>query len=139
MPLEGYLSGPLLEKIADLLTQGVGYLEKFVRDDQSLRVSQAANAPLAQGFQQGTIIDTALTVFTDAQGTRAYSFLIVLLEDTAGACRYTVDATQPTNTRGHKAPAGGTVIEIPGAQNIKNFKIIAEAGASAAFTMQGFI
>lgn len=134
------LWGPYLEEIKTAIVDASKYLLLFVRYDRALRLEQAENSPLADGFQQGTIIATALTRFDAAtSGVRKYSYIEVLIEDTAGSCRYTVDASEPTAAgRGHKVPAGGSTITIPGAENVKNFKIIAETGQTAEFTMQGF-
>jgi hypothetical protein len=36
-------------------------------------------------------------------------------------------------------PAGGATLTIPGSENVKNFKIIAETGNTAALSFQGFL
>lgn len=137
----GIISGGFLEAVVSRLEAVVEALKLFVENDYQLRQTQSENSPLASGFQQGTIVDTAVTTFDAAQsGTRKFSYVEVLVETTAGACRYTLDASAPTAAgRGHQIPAGGGNLTIPGAENVKNFKIICETGATAAFTMQGFL
>jgi len=142
----GILSGNFLENTLKGLQEVTESLRLFVENDLKLRRTQADNSPLAIGFQQGTaaaatqITDAAITRFDAAQtGTQKFSYIEVLIEDTAGACRYTLDASSPSAAgRGHKVPAGGANLTIPGSENVKNFKIIAETGAVAPFTMQGF-
>lgn len=143
----GVISGGFLENTLKALQEVVQSLRLFVENDFELRKTQAENSPLASGFQQGTaaagtqITDAAITVFDAAQtGVRRFSYIEVLIEDTAGACRYTLDGSNPTAAgRGHRVPAGGANLTIPGAENVKNFKIIGETGAVAPFTMQGFL
>lgn len=143
----GILSGNFLENTLQGLRDVVEALRLFVENDYKLRQTQAQNSPLAAGFQQGTaaagtqITDAVITRFEAAQsGTQKFSYIEVLIEDTAGACRYTLDASTPTAAgRGHKVPAGGSTLTIPGAENVKNFKIIGETGTTAPFTMQGFL
>ncbi len=138
----GILAGNFLDNTLAGLQTVVELLTRFVRGDQQLRDEQSANAPLAQGFQQGTIIATAITRFDAAQsGVTKFSYAVILLEDTAGECRYTLDTSDPSAAgRGHQVPSTGNgfTLTIPGAENVKNFKIIAATGQTAAFTMQGF-
>lgn len=118
----------------------VEYLFKFVTSDMELRGIQAQNAPLAIGLQLSTVVDTAITVFDAAQsGQQKYSELVVIVESTSSAGRYTLDGSNPTTTRGIEIPAGGTVIQISGHLNIKNFKMIAAAAGSMPTALQGFI
>lgn len=142
----GIISGGFLEAVVSRLEAVVEALRLFVENDFQLRKTQSENSPLASGFQQGTaasgqITDTAVVVFNAAaDGTRKFSYIEVLIETTAGACRYTLDASAPTAAgRGHQIPAGGGNLTIPGAENVKNFKIICETGAVAPYTMQGFL
>ncbi len=137
----GIISGNFLENTLARLTAVLEALQLFVENDLRLRRTQAENSPLASGFQQGTIIGTAITRFDAAQtGVQKFSYIEVLIEDTAGSCRYTLDTSDPSAAgRGHKVPAGGSTLTIPGSENVKNFKIIAETGNTAAFTIQGFL
>jgi hypothetical protein len=134
------ISGEFLDNMLALVRKLDESITLFVENDLKLRRTQAGNSPLAIGFQQGTIVDTAITRFDAAQtGAQKFSYIEVLIEDTAGSCRYTLDASDPSAAgRGHKIPAGGSTLTIPGDENIKNFKIVAETGNTAAFTMQGF-
>jgi hypothetical protein len=137
----GIISGGFLDTTVQRLGEVAEALRLFVENDLKLRRTQAENSPIASGFQQGTIADTAVTRFDAAQsGAQKFSYIEVLIEDTAGSCRYTLDTSDPSAAgRGHKVPAGGSTLTIPGSENVKNFKIIAETGNTAAFTMQGFL
>lgn len=145
MALEATVRGAWLDTI-------LKDIQEFVSGNMALRQRQSGNAPLAQGFQQGTaagtgdtapISDTAITVFRAAQsGATKFAYMVCVLEDSAAECRYTQDASEPTAAgRGTQAPATGTgfTITIQGAENVKNFKIIAMTGGTAPYTMQGFV
>jgi len=137
------------------------FLLRFVKNDRELRAIQSENSDIADGMQQGTITDVAgvatevitlpaggksmldgFTQFIDGQDTTGnkYSYIEILIEDTSGSGRYSIESsvTPTAGGVGHKIPAGGTTITIPGVVNIKNFKMRPETGQVLAYTMQGF-
>jgi hypothetical protein len=155
MDINAFLSPNLQKRIED----ATDVLVAFFKNDRKLRKAQAENEPESDGFQQGSNNGTADTItipvsstslaqpfsiFQDGQDVNAksYSYLIVEIDDTSGSGRHNAGDTsvQPTAAGvGHKIPAGGTEIVIPGTVNIKNFKMIAETGQTLNYTMQGFI
>lgn len=134
----------------------------FFKNDRGLRAIQSENEPIADGMQQGTITDVAgvatdvITIpvggvstlsgfaqFLDGQEStgRKYSYIEILIEDTSGSGRYSIESgIHPTaGGAGHKIPSGGTTITIPGVVNIRNFHMRPETGQVLNYTMQGFI
>jgi hypothetical protein len=155
----GYVSGPLLEETLNEIKKMSKVLIAFFKNDRDLRAEQSANEPLADGFQQGSNNATADTtsvppngsqnqqqpfsVFLDGLTSTAkkYSYVEVLIESSSGSGRYSLEpGVIPTPSgAGHQIPSGGTTITIPGVENIKNFKMIAETGQTLTYTMQGFV
>lgn len=155
MDINAFLSANLQKRIEDATDVLVG----FFKNDRNLRKAQAANEAESDGFQQGSNNGTADTItfpssvtpssqphsiFQDGQDTQTknYAYLVVEIDDTSGSGRHNAGDTSVTPTAagvGHKIPAGGTEIVIPGTVNIRNFKMIAETGQTLNYTMQGFI
>jgi len=153
----GVVTGPALDQILRDLTRAVDVLNAFFRGDRDLRASQAANEPLADGFQQGSNVNgtdtmtspsgsiqqqVPFTTFIDGQEATAkkYSYLVVIIASTSGSGRYSLQkGLFPTQAGvGHEIPSGGTTITIPGTINLANFKMCPDAGATLNYTMQGF-
>jgi hypothetical protein len=155
MDINAFLSPNLQKRIED----ATDVLVAFFRNDRKLRREQAQNEAESDGFQQGVNNGTTdtiafpvgsvalanpYTVFQDGQDVtnKQYSYLVVEIEDTSGSGRHNAGDTSVTPTAagiGHKIPAGGTEIVIPGTMNIRNFKMIAETGQTLNYTMQGFL
>lgn len=155
MDINAFLSPNLQKRIEDATDVLIG----FFKNDRDLRKAQAQNEAESDGFQQGSNNGTADTItfpvnasslaqpysiFQDGQDVtnKLYSYLVIEIEDTSGSGRHNAGDTSVTPTAagvGHKIPAGGTEIVIPGTVNIKNFKMIAETGQTLSYTMQGFL
>ena len=159
MGLVGQVFGPQLDSIEKAIIEAKDVLVNFFRGDRKLHEAQSQNAEIADGFQQGSNNGTADTItipnglsplaqpfsiFQDASdvNAKAYAYLIIEIDDTSGSGRHNAGDTSVTPTAGgvgHKIPAGGTEIVIPGSVNIKNFRMIAETGQTLNYTMQGFV
>lgn len=87
----------------------------FLTDEQA--VTDAAVSFVEQAVDRSQVWSTMLIQFTEA----------------SGALRYNVTGREPTQTRGLQFPTGGGTLEINGAENIRNFRVICEAGNTAAF------
>lgn len=151
--------GPQLDAIESAIRQATDILIQFFKGDKLLRQTQSENEPLADGFQQGSNVagvDTMtispqsqtqtqapFTTFLDGQiaSGKKYSYIVVIIESTSGAGRYSLQAgiNPDTTSRGIEIPAGGTTIEIPGYKNIQNFKMCPTGGGTLTYTIQGFI
>jgi hypothetical protein len=151
--------GPQLDAIESSIRQAARILEQFFKGDKDLRKTQSENEPLADGFQQGSNVagvDTMtispqsqvqlqapFTTFLDGQigSDKRYSYIVVVIESTSGAGRYTLQSgiNPDTTSRGMEIPAGGTTLEIPGYKNIQNFKMCPTGGGTLNYTIQGFI
>jgi hypothetical protein len=136
------LDAPGLAKIA-------AQVAAILRSDAALRAIQGANAQQAKYFDQpgvfstvGSVAVTGAVVYRIVEMDRANvtPALLVLVFDTAsGAGRYRVDGPDPSPTVGVAVPAGGVVLQIPGIDNIKNFRLTAEAGQTLTFARYLFI
>lgn len=93
--------------------------------------SQQSYPMVALGKETMTVSTTALlfteTTYNPGGGGGAIKALITTENDTV---RFWTDGTAPTSALGHLLAAGSSV-EICGAQNIRNFKVI-RAGSSDA-------
>lgn len=84
---------------------------------------------------------TAIVTIAQAQDrSKTYSTLILWFTSGSGSGRRTIDGSQPTaaGTQGVQIPAGGGQYTIRGAENIRNFQLIAETGQSMSFTAELF-
>ena len=81
------------------------------------------------------VTDAAVVVVEQAiDRSQVYSTLLIQFTQASGAVRYNITGRAPTQTRGLQFPAGGGMLEIGGAENIRNFQVICEAGVTANFT-----
>lgn len=140
--LEGSLTIPAIVQMADDIA-------KFVRNDWALRSIQSKNSPRAV-FGQALILPGLL--FVDSSGVyrlpqansenNQFSFMTVLIYPASGAGCYRLDGVEPRSTGsvldGIQIPAGGTILEIEGADNIRQFAIIANTGAQLTGWVQPF-
>lgn len=132
--ISGLLRAPIWDEIRDIL-------QRFVEQRADLRQQQSKNAPVPDVMINGTLIDSALTVFTEAQsGQQTYSFAVVVFSEAAGAGRYSVNGQAPRadGTIGIPIPSGFSTITIIGYNAIKDFKAIAETGQTSPFAYQLF-
>lgn len=114
----------------------------IIRQDSDLRHVQGRNAPIAKYFDQPTGGVTGATVYLISQaqnGNEDFYQLVLTFDAASGSGRYRIDGPPPTPTIGVAIPAAGVVLTITGADNIKNFKMIAEAGQTLTFARYVFI
>lgn len=124
-------------------------LAALLRQDASLRETQGRNAPQARYFDQpgvfsaiGSVAVTGAVVYSILQaqsGSEVFSSLVLVFDATSGSGRYRIDGIAPTATIGVAIPAGGVALTIPGHDNIRNFKMIAEAAQTLQFSRYLFI
>lgn len=124
-------------------------LAALLRSDAALRNTQGANAQQAKYFDQpgvfssvnsvavtGNVVYSIVQAQTDNE--KFYS-LVLTFDATSGSGRYRIDGPIPTPTIGTAIPAAGVVLTIIGADNIRNFKMVAEAGQTLVFSRYVFI
>ena len=79
---------------------------------------------------------------TQPWGSRTVDFstMVVTLTEASGRLRYSIDGTppQPDGSSGVQLPSGGGVLTVEGAENIRDFQIVAETGQSGNMTVQLF-
>jgi len=133
--------------LARLVAQGAMAL----RQDTELRGIQSANAAVARYFDQpgvfsaqggvGTPVTGAVVYqVQEAQsGNEKFSSMLLTFDAASGAGRFRIDGGQVTPTVGQAIPAGGITILLEGWVNIKNFRLIAEAGATLTFSRTLFL
>jgi len=125
----GTLSGPLFETLLQLLRDLVG-------DPLKAREFKAKNAPYACYYDQptGGVTGNTIYLITQAQsGAEYYTEMLIVFEQTSGLGRYMVTADQISSTRGIPIASGASYIRIEGHQNIRNFRLMAEAGQTLLF------
>ena len=121
-----------------------------LRQDAELRQLQARNAAIAKYFDQpgvftqvGSVAVTGSVLYTIAEAQQRqgeqYSSLVLTFESSSGSGRFRTDGGNPTATIGHQIPAGGIVIEVTGYENIRNFKMMAEAAQTLVFSRVLFL
>jgi hypothetical protein len=123
------------------LAKLVAQIAALIRSDADLRKVQSQNALQAKYFDQPAGGVTGATVYsiTQAQNNNELFYQLVLTFDAAsGSGRYRIDGPPPTPTTGIAIPAGGVVLTITGADNIKNFKLTAEALQTLTFARYVF-
>jgi hypothetical protein len=60
--------------------------------------------------------------------------MLIQFTQASGSLRYNISGRQPTaGGRGFQFPSGGGMLEINGAENIRNFMVIAETGQTGDF------
>lgn len=124
------------------LDAAVEVLARMAKDDRELRILRAQNAPMAVGYEQGTLTATLMRVIADAQsGSSTYSFLAVFFDEASGKGRYQIVPGQLPSAAGSglPIPSGGSVIYIAGAVNIQQFKMIAETGQTLNYAWVLFV
>lgn len=145
------LDAPGIAKIA-------AQVAAILRADSGLRALQSQNASPARYFDQpgvaggspglGGITGTtpAITgnVVYEIQECKnrqgeIYASLILVFDGASGSGRFRIDGGAPTPTVGKQIPAGGIVVRITGYENIRNFKLIAEAGQTLTFARELFL
>lgn len=116
-------------------------LAAMLRQDADLRSLQSANAPQATAFDDQTtpgISGVNVYAIADAQSRDFYS-LVLTFSAASGSGRYRIDGPAPGQAVGVPIPAGGVVLNIVGANNVRNFKMIPEAGQTLTFARYLFI
>lgn len=131
------------------IAKAVAQLAALLRSDAGLRAIQGANAQQAKYFDQpgvfssvGSVAVTAAIVYRIVEMDRQNvtpALLVLVFDAASGAGRYRVDGPDPTPTIGVSVPAGGVVLQIPGIDNIRNFRLMAEAGQTLTFARYLFI
>lgn len=125
-------------------------LAMLLKDGADLRDLRAQNAQVAKYFDQpgvftqvGSVAVTGNVLYEivecqQRQGEK-YSSLVLVFDSASGSGRYRIDGGNPTPTIGFQVPAGGIVLTIPGYDNIRNFKLIAEAAQTLTFARALFL
>lgn len=138
--------------LAKLVVQG----EMALKAGQDYRKLQAQNAALAQYYDQPGIAGnpgawgnpgpaiTGAVVYTiqDQQilsATLQPSSMMIVFDSACGSGRYLMHGPAPTPTIGIQIPAGGFVLNISGADNIRKFQLIAESGQTLTFSRYMFL
>jgi len=130
----GTLRSEVWDKILDVL-------QRFVEARADLRQEQSKNAPFPDVMVNGTVVATAVTVFSEAvSGQQTYSFAVVVFSEAAGAGRYSINGLAPKadGTVGIPIPSGFSTITIFGYRAIQSFQMIAETGQTLPFAYQLF-
>lgn len=115
-----------------------------LRQDAELRAVQGANALQAKNFDQpaGGVTGNTLYLITEAQiqSSQKWPLLILTFETASGSGRFRIDGGTPTPTQGTQIPSGGGfTLTIPGIEQIRNFRMIAEGGQTLLFSRYLFI
>lgn len=86
------------------------------------------------------VTDTALAFYEEAiDRSKTYSTMILQFTQASGSLRYDITGRNPTAAgRGFQFASGGGPLTIRGAENIRNFRVIAETGQSGNFTAMLF-
>lgn len=118
------------------LAQLVSDLGQFVRNDFALRAVQARNAPQCAILAPMTLAAGGVSRIPEAQGADEFAFMQFVVETTSGAARYDPGTGQPaTASRGLEVPAGGTIISLEGATNIRQFSICAVGALNITYAL----
>jgi hypothetical protein len=119
------------------LAQLVGDLGKLVRNAADLRAIQARNAPQCAVLNAMAVVALAAAVrIPEAQGMDEFAFALVVVETTSGAGRYDPGTGLPaTAARGLEIPAGGTIISLEGATNIRQFSIFGSGALAITYAL----
>lgn len=135
--------------VSDGIAKIVAQLAAFLRADGDLRQTQSRNAPQAKHFDQpgvfssiGSVAVTGNVVYLifEAQAdNEIFSSCVLTFDAASGSGRFRIDGPNPTPAIGTQIPAAGAVLTINGQDNIRNFRMIAEAGQTLTFTRQVFL
>jgi hypothetical protein len=113
------------------------YVPALVEIIQLLRLSAGdpAKTDKALFYEQGNVVDTAITVVARVQAqAESYSIMIIQFSETSGRGRYQMTGANPTAAGvGMPIISGGTQLTIRGVDNINNFKMIAETGQAMQY------
>lgn len=114
----------------------------LIKSDAALRALQGVNAPRACYFASGTVTDAAAQTIVEANSGNGEIFyqLAVIFDRTAGDGNYRIDGPAPTAVVGGGVPipSGGGTLIITGFDNIRNFSMIAQTGATMPFARMLF-
>ncbi len=82
------------------------------------------------------VTDTAITFVEQAvDRSQVWSTMILQFTQASGSLRYDITGRGPTAAgRGFQFASGGGPLTIVGAENIRNFRVIAETGQAGNFT-----
>lgn len=143
------IDAPGIAKLVELTSYGL-------KQDASLRILQAQNAPQAFNFDQRGFQGAASAVLPTAMqnpvtGNEVYRFqeaqaqgklftqAIITFDAGCGSGRYRIDGIDATTVQGIPIPSGGVVLVITGDNNIRNFSMMAEAGQSLTFARNLYV
>lgn len=125
------------------LAKMVDQLSAMLRQDARLRTEQAKNAPYATAFDDQTgvgVSGNTVYLFQEAQtGDRIFHSAALSFNAVSGSGRYRIDGPVPLPAVGMPIPAGGVVLNIVGHMNVRNFRMIAEAGQVLTFSRYLFL
>lgn len=129
------------------LAKLVAQVAASLRSDADLRQIQGNNAQQAKAYDQPGVVAgspavTAAVIYAiaEAQGQVSYYSMVLTFDTNSGSGRYLMDGPTPTPAGfGVGIPAGGCVLTIIGANNIKNFKMVAETGQTLTFARYLFL
>lgn len=134
------------------LAKLVAQMAAQLRQDAVVREVQGQNAQQMKYFDQpGVATSYPDGLFPAVTGNQVFLFRapqnnnikfyqgLLVFDSASGAGRWRSDGPNPTPTVGFQVPAGGTALIIPGADNVRNFRLIAEAGATCTFASALFI
>lgn len=87
------------------------------------------------------VTDTAVSLIEEAQDlSQDFALAQIQFTETSGTGRFDLTGGNPNaaGTRGMQIPAGGGTMNIRGAWNIRNFRVIGETGNALSFTVMLF-
>jgi hypothetical protein len=125
----------------ELQSSGVAQLVNdiglFVRNNAKLRAEQARNAPQCAVLAAMAVVAGAAAVrIPEAQGSDDFAFAVIVVETTSGAGRYDPGQGNPaTAARGLEIPAGGVIISIEGATNIRQFSVFGVGALAITYAL----
>lgn len=138
------MAGDFVGKItAPILTTIAREILALVKNDAELRKIWSLAAPRACYFASGTVTNAAPQVINEANSGNGEVFyqLAVVFDITAGAGNYRIDgpaAAAAVPAGGIPIPSGGGTLIITGADNIRNFSMIAQGATTMPFARMLF-
>ncbi len=139
------LDGPT--QVIDLVSTGLAKLVTFAKQAVDLLKFMAGSPDVAERavFLSDS---TALTALGDPipavagvsdDMSQVFTSMLIQFTQASGSLRYDITGRGPTAAgRGFQFPSGGGLLQVIGAQNIRNFRLIAETGQVANFTVMLF-
>lgn len=127
--LTGNIYGPFFENI-------LRFVRSFVEQPLTFREQLARNAAYALYFDRQTAItgSTQYLVEEAQSGAEAFTAMFISFDTASGSGRYMVTSDLLSATVGFEVPAGSSFLSIEGHQNIKAFRLMAEAGQTLIFS-----